>query len=67
MKTRERVEGAAADDEKSEDISSARVDDGPMRLVSFGDQESTEPPALSQCNDDAQVNEGAEAPKPRHP
>ena len=36
MKTRERM-GAAAVDKKSEDTSSARVDDGPMRSASFGD------------------------------
>ena len=57
------MEGAAADYKKHGDISSARVDDDPMRLTSFSDQESTEPPALSECSDGALVDEGAEAPK----
>ena len=63
MKTREGMEGVVADNEKYEDISSARVDDDPMRLTSFGDQESTESLALSECRDDALVDEGAEGPR----
>ena len=68
IKTRERVEGAAADDEKYGEISSARVDDDPMRLTSFGDQEFTEP-SLAPEKDigDVPVDEGAEAPKPHLP
>ena len=65
MKARERMEGAAADNEKYGDISSARVNDDPMRLTSFDDQETTEPPALSECSDDALVDECLEALKPR--
>ena len=65
MMTRESIEGAAADDEKNEDISSAREDDDPMRLTSFGDQEFTEPSALSEYSDDALVDKGAEAPTSR--
>ena len=38
--TLERMEGAAADDDKNEDISSARVDYDPTHLVSFVDEES---------------------------
>ena len=43
------------------DISSDRVHD-PMRLSSFGDQYSIEPPALP-CRDDALVNQGHEVAK----
>ena len=65
MTTRELMKDAAADDEKYRDISSARVDNDPMRLTSFRDQESTEPSALSEYSDDALVDEGAKAPKSR--
>ena len=65
MTTRERMKGAAADDEKYRDISSAWVDDDPMRLTSFRNQESTETSALSKKSDDALVDEGAKAPKSR--
>ena len=65
MITREPKGGAAADDEKNEDISSARVDDDPMRLTSFGDQEFTEPSALSEFSDDTLVDKGAEEPTSR--
>ena len=65
MTTCVRMKGAAADDEKYRDISSARVDDDSMRLTSFRDQEFTEPSALSKYSDDALVDEGAKAPKSR--
>ena len=66
MKTQERMEGTAADDEKYGDISSARVDDDLMRLISFGGQNLTEPSvAFTVSNDGALVVEGVEAPKPR--
>ena len=65
MKTRECMEGAAADDEKYGDLASVRVDDDPMRLTSFGNQEFTElSPASEKGIGDALVNEGAEVPKP---
>ena len=44
MKSRERMKGAVADDEKYGDILSAWVDDDLLRLTSFVDK-STEPPA----------------------
>ena len=54
-----------APDGKLGDIASDRVLDDPMRSTSFGDQECTEPPALSEfISDDALVNQDAEAPKP---
>ena len=63
-KTHKRTEDAAADRAKHGDkSSSARVDPDPMCLTSFGD-DSTEPPALP-CMDDAMIDKGAEAPKPR--
>ena len=58
------MEGGVAD-EKLRDISSARVGDDPMSRTSFGDQEYTEPSALTKCSDDALVDKGTEAPKPR--
>ena len=60
--TRERTEGAAADEEKYGDISSSRVDDDPMHLTSFDDLAQSS--GLPVCRDDALVNEGAEALKP---
>ena len=63
-KIRKRTEGAAADRAKHGDTSSARVDHEPMRRASFGEEDSTEPPALPICKDDALVGEGFEAPKP---
>ena len=36
-----------------------------MRLTSLGDQELTKPQAFSEYSDDALVDEGTEAPKPR--
>ena len=57
--------GAEVGDKKYGDILSARVDDDPMRFISFGDQEFIE---LSTDTEkvigDALVDEGAEAPKP---
>ena len=41
MKSRERMEGTTADDEKNGDISSALVDDDPMRLASFGEMKNS--------------------------
>ena len=59
------MEGTTADDEKHGDISFGRVDDDPMRLTTFGVQESIGTPALSECSNNALVDEGAEASKPR--
>ena len=57
MKTPERTEGAAVDDKKYWDISSARVDDNPTSLTSFGNL--PKPPALTEIIDNALVDEGA--------
>ena len=51
-------------DEKIGDISSNLADDDPMSSTSFG-HKFTETLVLTECNDDAPVNKGAEAPKPR--
>ena len=48
MKTRERMEGAVADDEKYEVILSAWVNDDPMRWTSFSDEECTKPPVAPE-------------------
>ena len=63
--TRKHAEDAAADQAKHGDSCSAkRVDTGPsMCLASFGD-DSTEPPVLLRCRDDAMVDKGAAALKP---
>ena len=61
-KTRKRTEGAAADDENHGGISSARAEDVPTSLTSFGN--IAEPPAPEKCIGDALVNESAETPKP---
>ena len=63
-KTRKRTEDAAAGQAKNGNSSSARVDDGPMNLISFG--MIAEPLLLTpeKCMGDALVNKGAEAPKP---
>ena len=61
-KTRKRTKGAAAGRAMSGDKSFARVDHDPMCVTSFGD-DSTGPPALPCCRDDALVDKGAEAPK----
>ena len=63
MKTCKRTEGTAADVVKHGGTSSARVDHDPMRQTSFGEENSTEPPAFPICRDDALVDEGAKAPK----
>ena len=60
-KTRGGKEGIAID-ERYGGISSVRVDDL-MSQTSFGDKEFTEPSALTKCNDDALVDEDAEALK----
>ena len=62
-KTRKRTEEAASDRVMCGDSSSAQVDHDPICLTSFGD-DSTEPPALPCCRDDALVDKGAEVPKP---
>ena len=53
-KTRKRPEHAAADRVMIGDSSSAQVDSDPMCLTSFVD-DSTEPPVLPCCRDDAMV------------
>ena len=65
MKTRKRKEGAAVDGVKHGDTVSARVDHNPMRQTSCDNEHCTEPSALTICRDNALVDEGAEAPKPR--
>ena len=64
-KARNRAEDAAVDQAKHGDSCSAkRVDAGPpMCLTSFGD-DSTEPPALPCCRNDAMVVKDAATPKP---
>ena len=65
MKTHERMESTAADDERYGDISSARVDDDRIRLTSFGDEKFTKRSSAAEKGiGDALVDEGAEAPKP---
>ena len=61
-KRRKRIEDAAVDRVMSGDNSSAQVYYDPMCPNSFGDN-STEPPALPCCRDDALVDKGAETPK----
>ena len=61
-KASKRTGGAAAEDEKNGGISSARAEDGPTSLTSFG--MIAEPPALPISRDDALVDKGTEAPKP---
>ena len=64
-KTHKRAEDAAADQAKHGDTCSAkRIDPDLMCLTSLGD-DSTETPALPCCRDDAMVDKGAAAPKPR--
>ena len=63
---RKRTEDAAADRVMSGDSFSAQVDPDPVCLTGFG-HDSTEPPALPCCRDDAPVDKGAEAPKPYLP
>ena len=60
-KTRKRTENAAVDRVLNGDSSSARVDDGPTSLISFG--MIGESLALPIFRDDALVDKGAEAPK----
>ena len=59
-----RTEDTAADRVKHGDSSSARVDDGPTSLTSFGVM-IAEPllKAPKKCIGEAMVNKGAEAPK----
>ena len=64
-KTRKRTKGAAADDEKHGDISSARAENDPTSLINLGN--IAEPPAPEKGIGEALVNEGAEAPKPYIP
>ena len=63
-KTSKRTEGAAAENGKNGDISSATVDDGPTSLTRFGMIAEPLLMAPEKCICDALVNEGAEAPKP---
>ena len=65
MKTRARIDDGVTD-EKTGNISSARVDDETMSHTSSGNLEFTEPSAITKCSYDALVDKGAEAPKPRH-
>ena len=60
-KTRVRKEGAASD-ERYGDISLVRVEDS-VSQASFGDEQFAKPPALTEYNDGALVDKGAEAPK----
>ena len=60
-KTRESTEDFAQDGRLG-DTSSDQVHD-PMRLIIFGDQDYTEPPALP-CRDDTLINQGHEVAKP---
>ena len=58
------AEDTAADQAKHGDSCSAKkVDPNLMCLTSFGD-DSTGPPTLPCCMDDAMVDKGAAAPKP---
>ena len=66
-KISKRMEDAAADRVKSEDSSSARVDDGPTSLTSFGMVVEPLLVAPEKCVGDAFVNEGAKVPKPHLP
>ena len=61
--THDRKKGVAPD-ERYRDLSSVRIAD-PMSQASFGDEEFTEPSALTKCSDGALVDEGTKAPKPR--
>ena len=67
MKTRKRTEDAAADRVKNGDIASARVDDGPTSLTSFGTISEALLMALEKFIGNAMVSKGAEAPKPHLP
>ena len=61
------MEDIAADRAKHRDRSSARVDDGPTCLTSFGMIAEPLLMASEKCVGDALVNIGAEAPKPHLP
>ena len=63
MMTRTNLEDDVAD-EKFGKMLSARSDDKPISRISFGEQEFTEPSALTKCSDDTLINKSAEAPKP---
>ena len=64
IKTRKRAGDAAADQAKHGDTcSTKKIDPDLICLTSFGD-DSTEPPALSYCRNDALLDKGAVAPKP---
>ena len=64
-KTRKCTENVTADRSKNGDKSSARFDDGPTALTSFG--MTAEQLAPEKCIGDALVNKGAEVPKPHRP
>ena len=64
IKTRKRAEDAAAvQANHGISCSAQKVNPDLMCQASFG-YDSTEPPALPRCGDDAMVYKGAEAPKP---
>ena len=65
MKTHEPTEDAEEYKEKCGDILSARVDDDPTSLISFGN--IAKPLASKKYIGDALVNEGAKPPKPLLP
>ena len=67
MKTRNRTEGAAADQARNEDSSSARVDDGPTSLTSFSMIDEPLLTTPEKCIGDVLVNKDAEASKPNIP
>ena len=65
MKARKRTEGAAVDRVKNGDSVSARIDDGPTCLTSFGMIAEPLLKAPEKCIGDALVNKGTQAPKPQ--
>ena len=67
MKTRKRMEDIAADRAKHGDSSSARVDDRPTCLTSFGMIAEPLFLALEKCIGGALVSTVGEAPKPHLP
>ena len=66
-KTRNRTEGAAVDQAKHGNSSSARVDDGPTSLTNFGMIDKPLLLAPEKCIGGTLVNQGAQASKPHFP
>ena len=64
-KTHKRAEDAAADQAKPGDSCSTKKVDPDLICLSSSGDDFTEPPALSSCKDDAMVDKGAAASKPR--